>query len=213
VRVAALNGSPRGAEGATGAMIKAFLSGAESAGAEVAEIVLAEREVRQCRGCHHCWSSGGACVHDDGMAGIIEELGAAGLIVLATPVFFFNISGTLKTFIDRLTAVGSPHAPEPSAGTAAARKPSLAVLACCGLDDRSQFEVVSLWSRGFARMMGMDLAIEAYAETGKALLDDSPSEGPAAFLDALRKAGACAAGREALPEDLARSLERGTRRG
>jgi hypothetical protein len=211
VRVAALNGSPRGAGGATGAMTKAFLDGAKSAGAEAVEILLADREVRQCRGCHHCWSSGGACVHDDGMAGILEEMGSPGLIVLATPVFFVNVSGTLKTFVDRLTAAGSPHGT--AAGGPATHRPSLAALSCCGLDDRSQFEVVSLWSRRFAAMMGMDLAIEAYAETGKSLLDDPLAEGPAAFLGALRKAGACAARREALPEEIARSLARGTRRG
>lgn len=213
MRVVAINGSPRGAGGVTGAMTKAFLAGAKSAGAEVAEIVLADREVRQCRGCHHCWSSGGACVHDDGMAGIIEETGAPGLIALATPVFFANVSGTLKAFVDRLTACGSPHAPKAAAGGPATHRPSLAVLSCCGLDDRSQFEVVSLWSRRFAAMMGMDFGFEAYAETGKSLLNDPLAEDPAAFLGALGKAGACAARREALPEEIARSLARGPGRG
>ena len=42
-----------------------------------------------------------SCVHDDGMDKLMDKMMEADVIVLATPVYFYSMSGQLKTFIDR----------------------------------------------------------------------------------------------------------------
>ena len=91
-------------------MVSAFLKGAEEAGAETVNIFLAEKDIKHCRGCHSCWfESPGQCVIKDDMMEVLSAVGGANIIVLATPVYFENISGMLKVFMDRMTMTGNPH--------------------------------------------------------------------------------------------------------
>ena len=43
------------------------------------------------------------CIHNDGMNELAEKLLKADVLVFATPVYFYSMSGQLKVFIDRLT--------------------------------------------------------------------------------------------------------------
>lgn len=47
---------------------------------------------------------GGACVHKDDMADILQKMIDADVIVLASPVYFYSISAQLKAVIDRTVA-------------------------------------------------------------------------------------------------------------
>ncbi len=77
-----------------------FQKGAESAGHKVEKIRLAEKKINFCLGCGVC-NSTHKCVQKDDMAGLMEKMLTADVIVLATPVYFYAMSGLLKTFIDR----------------------------------------------------------------------------------------------------------------
>lgn len=104
-RIIILNGSPR-RTGNTSLLAKAFREGAESAGHEVKEFFLAGMDIHPCRG---CWGSGKdpahPCVQRDGMDEIYPAYREADVVVLASPVYYWAISGTLKTAFDRLFAV------------------------------------------------------------------------------------------------------------
>jgi len=78
-----------------------FMKGAEEAGNKVELIRLREKKVNYCNACYACKKLG-RCVIDDDMNEIMDKLIAADVIVLATPVYFYSMSGQLKVFIDRL---------------------------------------------------------------------------------------------------------------
>lgn len=103
-RILILNGSPRKA-GNTSCLAKAFAEGAESAGHEVTEVFLAGMNIRPCRG---CWGGGKdpahPCVQRDDMENIYPAYRAADVVVLASPVYYWSVSGLLKLAFDRLFA-------------------------------------------------------------------------------------------------------------
>ncbi len=84
-------------------MLQAFLKGAEAAGAQTETIYLADCNMHYCTGCWHCKETG-SCVFNDDIHMIAEKIMAADAIVLASPIYFYAISGQLKTMIDRMDA-------------------------------------------------------------------------------------------------------------
>ena len=104
-KIVILNGSPR-RKGNTSALAKAFAKGAEENGNEVTEFFLQDMEIKGCRGCFGGHSSRECpCVQKDGMADVYPAVRDADVVVLASPLYYWNISGQLKTAIDRLFAL------------------------------------------------------------------------------------------------------------
>ncbi|HIT03062.1 MAG TPA: flavodoxin family protein [Candidatus Caccocola faecipullorum] len=104
-KIIVLNGSPR-KNGNTSALVKAFSEGAESAGHSVTEFWLGGMNIHGCRGC----CAGGKnpespCVQKDDMEKIYPAYKEAGVVVLASPLYYWTISGQLKCAFDRLFAV------------------------------------------------------------------------------------------------------------
>lgn len=104
-KILILNGSPR-KNGNTAALVKAFAEGAESAGNIVSEFFLDGMNIHGCRAC----SGGGKdpespCVQKDDMEKIYPVYIEADIVVLASPLYYWFISGQLKCALDRLYAV------------------------------------------------------------------------------------------------------------
>ena len=104
-KIIVLNGSPR-KNGNTSALVKAFREGAESAGHRVTEFWLGGMKINGCRGC----CAGGKnpespCVQKDDMEQIYPAYKEADVVVLASPLYYWTISGQLKCAFDRLFAV------------------------------------------------------------------------------------------------------------
>lgn len=98
--VVIISSSPR-ANGNSETLAKAFQKGAEDAGHKVELVCLRDYNLKYCIGCYSC-SETGRCCQDDGMNEIADKLTATDVIVFATPVYFYSMSGQLKVFIDRL---------------------------------------------------------------------------------------------------------------
>jgi multimeric flavodoxin WrbA len=96
--VVAVLGSPR-RRGNTATLVEAALDELEAAGCDCSRIVLAEKQVEFCSG--HTFCGERACPHDDDMADILAQVYAADGLILATPIYYENVSGQMKTFIDR----------------------------------------------------------------------------------------------------------------
>ena len=104
-KIVILNGSPR-RNGNTSALIKAFTQGAESAGNTVTEFFLDSMEIHGCRGCFGGHSSQEChCVQKDDMSQIYPAVKESDVVVLATPLYYWNMSGQIRTAIDRLFAL------------------------------------------------------------------------------------------------------------
>ena len=104
-KIIVLNGSPR-KNGNTSALVKAFREGAESVGHSVTEFWLEGMKINGCRGC----CAGGKnpespCVQKDDMEQIYPAYKEADVVVLASPLYYWTISGQLKCAFDRLFAV------------------------------------------------------------------------------------------------------------
>lgn len=106
-----LNGSPR-PQGDTAKMIAVFQEAARAAGHTVTVMDVCRMEIRGCLACEYCHGKGqGRCVQRDDMRRIYEKLPETDMLVLASPIYYHNISGQLKCAIDRFYAALYPAAP------------------------------------------------------------------------------------------------------
>ncbi len=216
MKIVVINGSPKGKAGNTNRMAEAFLKGAEAAGAETVNILLAEKDIKHCDGCHTCWLRGpGQCVIQDDMLEVLSVLGSSNIIVFASPVYFSNISGRLKVFMDRMTMIGSPHSQSSADNgkrhmeAANITGPRLMMLSSCGNPDRCEFDVTSLWINKVSEKMKMELAGEIYAIRGKYLID-TPQELQGVvdnYIQMLEKAGGAVASDMKLSKEARSKLE------
>ena len=100
-----LNGSPR-LKGNTAMLCDAFMKGAESAGHAVTRFDLQKLDIHGCLGCMQGGKNPASpCVQKDGMEAIYPAYRNADLVVLASPMYYWSVSGQLKTVFDRLFAV------------------------------------------------------------------------------------------------------------
>lgn len=100
-RVLILSSSPR-KNGNSDTLCHNFASGAKDSGNEVVEIFINDKNINYCKACAYCEKHNGVCTIKDDMVDIIKEIFASDVIVFASPVYFYSISGQMKTFIDRL---------------------------------------------------------------------------------------------------------------
>jgi multimeric flavodoxin WrbA len=62
---------------------------------------IADYQIEPCRSCWACLKSGKCAIEDDLSQKLIPLLLTADIMVLGTPVYFNNVSGQLKIFMDR----------------------------------------------------------------------------------------------------------------
>ncbi len=110
MKIVILNGSPH-PKGNTKALVDAFSKGAQKAGHEVVECPVGTMSIKGCLGCEYCHTKGeGKCVQKDDMEKVYPELATADMVVLASPVHYFAISGQLQSTIARFYATMKPAA-------------------------------------------------------------------------------------------------------
>lgn len=103
MKILAIAGSPR-RRGNTDALLEHAIAGARSGGAEVQHVVLSRLDIGPCISCNRCFETGRCAVQDDFQAIYDRTLEADG-IILASPIFFMNVSAQTKAFIDRFQCV------------------------------------------------------------------------------------------------------------
>lgn len=84
-----------------------FVRGANENGNKVDEVILKDKNIKDCLGCGSCQINGGNCVQKDDMQSIYEQLKASDVIVFASPVYFYTWTSLMKRVIDRTFAVES----------------------------------------------------------------------------------------------------------
>ncbi len=81
-----------------------FVEGAKAAGHEVEKISLVGKEIQFCKGCLGCQKLG-RCVIKDDVNEIMAKVLKADVICWATPIYYYEMSGQMKTLIDRMNAM------------------------------------------------------------------------------------------------------------
>lgn len=104
-KIIILNGSPR-KKGNTSALAAEFTRGAKEVGHTVTEFFLDSMDIHGCKGCFGGHSSRECpCVQKDDMMQIYPAVKECDVIVLATPLYYWNMSGQIRTAVDRLFAL------------------------------------------------------------------------------------------------------------
>lgn len=78
-----------------------FEKGAKKSLNEVELLELRNKKINYCIGCNTCQRNDGKCVFKDDMGKILDKMIESDIIVLASPVYFYSITGQIKTLIDR----------------------------------------------------------------------------------------------------------------
>lgn len=99
MKVLGIYGSPRKG-GNTDQLLDEALEGARAAGAETATVYARDLNMRGCIECGGCDETG-KCVLKDDMQSVYPLLYQADGIIMATPIFFYNVTSQLKAVIDR----------------------------------------------------------------------------------------------------------------
>ncbi|WP_306423190.1 flavodoxin family protein [Desulforhabdus sp. TSK] len=101
----AINGSPR-KEWNTAAMLEHALEGAASKGAETRLFHLYDLDYKGCISCFACKKKGGKslgrCATRDGLTPLLEEIRGADALILGSPIYFGEVSGEMRSFLERL---------------------------------------------------------------------------------------------------------------
>jgi multimeric flavodoxin WrbA len=107
MKISCLIGSPR--KNSNSAAIAAqFTETAASLGATVDTVVLNQLNYRGCQGCMGCKTTSDKCILKDDLAGVLESLKEADIIVMALPVYCSDVPGQFKCFIDRTYSYMKP---------------------------------------------------------------------------------------------------------
>lgn len=98
-----ITGSAR-AQGNSELLAEAFATGARGAGHSVNVFHSGQERMEGCLACDACWSTGKPCVVDDNFDRLWPLLEQADMLVLCSPLYWYNYSGHIKNAIDRMYA-------------------------------------------------------------------------------------------------------------
>ncbi len=134
-----LTGSPR-KNGSTFLLAEEFTAGAREAGHTVQRFDAAFAEIHPCVSCYSCAQHGMQCALQDDMEVLKQQLLAADMLVIATPIYYFGFPAQLKVAMDRFNAF--------NAALMRQRKKAMLLLTCADVEDwisepiRQQYKVL-----------------------------------------------------------------------
>lgn len=98
-KVLVISTSPRKG-GNSDALAEEFVKGAKEAGNEVVKICLYDKTIGFCKGCFACQKTKRCIIHDDADM-IAQKMKDVDVIAFATPIYYFEMCGQMKTMLDR----------------------------------------------------------------------------------------------------------------
>jgi multimeric flavodoxin WrbA len=110
MQVLCLLGSPR-LNGNSSAIAKRFCETAEDLGAQVQTFALNQLTYKGCQACMTCKTELDRCVLQDDLTPVLDAVYDTDLLVMASPVYFGEVSSQLKGFIDRTYSFLLPDYP------------------------------------------------------------------------------------------------------
>ena len=190
MKIVAYNGSPKGKNSATHLMINEVLNGAKEKGADVVSYTLSEKNINHCTGCFHCWYvEKNKCILNDDMEDAISHFENMDILVLGTPLYFDNVSGMLKVFLDRCIAYGSYFIEKDEHGESkhidafkekhkGKQAPRIVVISNGGFAEQSQFSALEFMMDRMARNMSSEVIAKIFRGQGPLLMMDNEQLNP-----------------------------------
>jgi multimeric flavodoxin WrbA len=100
MKIVCVLGSPR-ENGNSSTIAKHLCTTAEGSGAEVRTFVLNDLAFRGCQGCMACKTKLETCAMEDDLTEVLEAVRETDVLVLASPVYYWDVSSQVKAFLDR----------------------------------------------------------------------------------------------------------------
>lgn len=185
MNVLIISGS-RNPQGQTAKAADAVIQGVNDAGGQAEQVFLPQIKIERCRQCDDqgwgtCRTEGRCVIADDDFASVVDKMKSADAVVFATPVYFSDLSESLRAFLDRLRRTcmhdsgrdgveGKPAVGICVAGGGGGGAPECtarldSILRICG------FDVVDMVP---ARRQNLDIKVAILRTTGEWLSEASP---------------------------------------
>ena len=100
MKALAINGSHRKGKN-TSKMLKIVLEELEKGGVETELLEITDLDVKFCTACNHCLRKTECNIQDDDVPMVAEKMLASDALILGSPVYFGNVTGRFKAFMDR----------------------------------------------------------------------------------------------------------------
>lgn len=149
IKILGLVGSPK-INGNTAKLVNAILDGAAENGAQKVIYNLASLNIKGCDACGRCQETG-SCPIDDDMQEIYQEIQAADIVVLGSPVYMWQMTAQTKLLIDRLTAFLEPNF------SSRLDNKKLILVFSQGIPDRDAFKQYFEYTAGLLYFIGFDV--------------------------------------------------------
>ncbi|MGB9712244.1 MAG: flavodoxin family protein [Dissulfurimicrobium sp.] len=101
-KILAVMGSPR-RDGNTNTILDRLIFGAKEAGVDCEKVDLNTLKMSPCIECGGC-NETGICIIKDDMTPIYQKIATADWVILASPIFFYNITSRTQALIERSQA-------------------------------------------------------------------------------------------------------------
>lgn len=108
MKVVALLGSPR-RKGNSSGIAELLTSAMAENGHDISIYYLNHLNYKGCQACEGCKSYSETCVLNDGLTPVLHDVAGADVLVLASPVYWGEISSQMKGFIDRMYSYLTPE--------------------------------------------------------------------------------------------------------
>lgn len=156
----------------------AFMEGLRRGGAEGEVVFLPEKQIERCRQCDEngwgtCRTEGRCCAEDD-FTPLLEQVRKADAVVMATPVYWGDLSESLRAFMDRMRRVAWHEkgkvgiAGKPAMGICVAGGGGGGAPSCCAQMERilqqSGMDVVEMVP---ARRQNLEMKLQVLGEVGR----------------------------------------------
>lgn len=102
-----INGSARN-NGSCSYLLDRIKAAFEQNGFDVIKYNISDMDIQYCVGCKTCYKDG-KCVHQDDVLQIVKHIFTSDYVVIASPSYWADVPGQLKTFFDRNTPYGDTN--------------------------------------------------------------------------------------------------------
>jgi multimeric flavodoxin WrbA len=152
MQLIAFNGSPRKTSN-TATLLDKAIAGAAAAGASTRLVHLYDLKFQGCRSCFGCKTKGGPshgrCAMKDDLTPLLDEVRQADALLFGSPIYFWGMTGEMKSFLERLMFPFYRYVPETDpAGSLFPRKIRTGFIYTCNAPEER------LKSIGFERTAG-----------------------------------------------------------
>ena len=138
MKIVTLLGSPR-PKGNSTIIAKHFCDKIQDLGASVQIFALNKMTYRGCQACMTCKTKLDRCVLQDDLTEVLDALRDADVIVMATPVYFSDVTSQMKSFIDRVYSFLTPDYRESSEKSRFSPGKTLVFIQVQGRPDENKF--------------------------------------------------------------------------